>query len=566
MRKIIRKIRDMRYQWKLFWGILNVMLIPLVLCVVLFFRTAQKDVTANLRQAKEAQLQQAVQELEGKMQIYEHITDYLFSMKEVQKVLSLGEDQLFEIYKGYTDVIDPLLQTNMYYHPEIRQMTIYLKNLDLEHGNTIAPMSSLMEKPWYQQAFPGEDVSDKWLISPENKLIYYVKPIVWYGLSKGVFVDRFDYDDFLSGIGEIQTKESESVSICAKDGTIVFSNREELLNTKYEKSDSAVISLEKPMESMDYTLISTISKDSIVSEMKKSMRNGFIIMDIVIVYILTTALLTAKMFVSRTVRLTRIVQKVGEGEKEGERALTELKGYDGPMDEMGILIKNVGWMVERLNELKIAVYNEKIARRDLEMKALQAQINPHFLYNSLSIINWKAMDADAEEVSEITLKLAEFYRTTLNKGNSIISVEGEVRNIRSYLDIQLIMHDNDFCVQWDVDEQVLKWRMPKLVLQPLVENALEHGLDLKESGQKILQIRVAKCGDDMEIEVNDNGVGMSQEKADSLIYYNSKGYGVKNVKERIALLYGEKHIFRIVSKEGEGTRIYIRIPGKGGTQ
>lgn len=143
-------------------------------------------------------------------------------------------------------------------------------------------------------------------------------------------------------------------------------------------------------------------------------------------------------------------------------------------------------------------------------------------------------------------------------------MEGEIRNIRSYLDIQLIMHDDNFAVHWDVDERVMNWRMPKLVLQPLVENALEHGLDLKEDEDRQLWITIWTDGEDLTLVVKDNGVGMTQEKADSLIHYEAKGYGVKNVKERIALLYGENHVFRITSQEGEGTEVYIRIPGERG--
>ena len=118
------------------------------------------------------------------------------------------------------------------------------------------------------------------------------------------------------------------------------------------------------------------------------------------------------------------------------------------------------------------------------MKALQAQINPHFLYNSLSIINWKALEADQEDISKVTLALSTYYRTSLNRGETMTTVENEINNIRAYLGIQLIMHDNSFKVIEDIDMDAGGYRIPKLILQPLVENSIDHGLDMSEKEEK----------------------------------------------------------------------------------
>lgn len=114
------------------------------------------------------------------------------------------------------------------------------------------------------------------------------------------------------------------------------------------------------------------------------------------------------------------------------------------------------------------------------MKALQAQINPHFLYNSLSLINWKAIMADQQEISEMAQLLSTFYRTTLNKGKSVTTVKGEWDNTSSYIRIQSIMHSGKFQVEQQVEESMMKYEMLNLILQPLVENAIGHGLDHKE--------------------------------------------------------------------------------------
>ena len=157
----------------------------------------------------------------------------------------------------------------------------------------------------------------------------------------------------------------------------------------------------------------------------------------------------------------------------------------------------------------------------------------------------------------MTLALSTFYRTALSKGADMVTVENCIRNIEAYLEIQLIMHDNDFKVEWSVDPSVQQELVPK---QPIVENALEHGLDVKEEGEKILRLSFFEEAGDVVIRVEDNGMGMEQEQAEKLITYQAKGYGLKNVNDRMCILYGEDYAIRILSKVGQGTRVDMRIP------
>ena len=197
-------------------------------------------------------------------------------------------------------------------------------------------------------------------------------------------------------------------------------------------------------------------------------------------------------------------------------------------------------MMDEINRLIDEVYVNKIALKEYELKALQAQINPHFLYNTLSMMNWMAIRSNQMEISKVTLALSTFYRTALSKGEDVVTVENCIQNMQAYLEIQLTMHDNNFTVDWDIDPTIKNEKMPKLLLQPVVENAIEHGIDEKEDGDKKLFLSFRGNGDDVEITVRDNGMGMPQEKAETLVTYQAKGYGLKNVNDRIRLLYGEK--------------------------
>lgn len=145
----------------------------------------------------------------------------------------------------------------------------------------------------------------------------------------------------------------------------------------------------------------------------------------------------------------------------------------------------------------------------------------------------------------------------------MVTVENCIQNIKAYLEIQLVMHDNNFQVEWEIEPGIKNEIVPKLALQPVVENALEHGLDVKEGEDKCLKLYFAEDGEDVLLAVEDNGLGMEQEEAESLVSYQTSGYGLKNVNDRICLLYGEDYKIRIYSKPGQGTRVEIRIP-KGG--
>ena len=220
-------------------------------------------------------------------------------------------------------------------------------------------------------------------------------------------------------------------------------------------------------------------------------------------------------------------------------------------------------MERKLNYLINEVYKSKIKEKEYEMKALQAQINPHFLYNTLSLINWKAIESGKRDISKITLALSAFYRTSLNKGNSITHISGEIENMRSYLSIQLMLHDDGFDVTEDIDDSVLEYTCPNLILQPLIENAIDHGIDVMPEGRRgAISISCKDMDTYIQFIVKDNGIGMTKEQTVKILTKDSKGYGVRNVNERLKLCYGEEYPMIIKSKENAGTEVIITIPKK----
>ena len=231
-------------------------------------------------------------------------------------------------------------------------------------------------------------------------------------------------------------------------------------------------------------------------------------------------------------------------------------------DEVGDLIRSFQKMLDKINALINEVYTGKLAQKEAEMRALQAQINPHFLYNSLSLINWGAIRADAPDISEMAQLLSTFYRTTLNKGKQLTSVADELKNTRSYIDIQRIMHSGQFEAIYQIEEGLGEYLMLNLLLQPLVENAIVHGLDQRPDGGGILRITAAHKKDTIVFMVEDNGVGIDPQALPNLLTQDSGGYGIKNVHERIQLYYGKEFGLTLESKLSVGTRATLTIPAR----
>ena len=186
-----------------------------------------------------------------------------------------------------------------------------------------------------------------------------------------------------------------------------------------------------------------------------------------------------------------------------------------------------------------------------------AQINPHFLYNTLSLISAKAIISEQTEISEPVQLLTVFYRTSLNKGHEITTVQSELENIRSYLSIQPMLTDHSFSIGYHLDETLLSCRIPCYVLQPLVENAIGHGLRNSRKPEKKLEISLYRRGAACCIEIYDSGMGI-------LLQRETDHLGVKNMYERLKLACGSDDVLRICSEPLQYTRVTLQIPMQAG--
>jgi len=232
------------------------------------------------------------------------------------------------------------------------------------------------------------------------------------------------------------------------------------------------------------------------------------------------------------------------------------------VEHLGNSIKN---MLSRIKVLMSDLVDEHNAKRKSEFDTLQSQINPHFLYNTLDIIVWMIENEKPDKAVSIVTALAKFFRISLSKGKNIITVKDEVEHVRNYLMIQNMRFKNRFEYSIDVEDDILSYSSLKLMLQPLVENAIYHGMEFMDGDGKI-EVRVFKENDSLYFTISDNGLGMSEDVVATLLSKDiipskkGSGIGVKNVNERIKLYFGNEYGLKVESEPDEGTKITIHLP------
>lgn len=254
--------------------------------------------------------------------------------------------------------------------------------------------------------------------------------------------------------------------------------------------------------------------------------------------------------------LTETMEKFGEGNLQ---ISVPIKSND----EIGTLSKVFNNMADHIQHLVIQVYQEQRDKRKFEFSALQAQINPHFLYNTLnSVCSLIQMDK-REDAFTIIHALSSFYRTALSNGDTIVPIQTEIMNVENYIQIQKMRYEEKISFEIMVDDEILPMKFLKFTLQPLVENAIYHGVKQKDSNGTI-RIKGFSCEDKIFIVVSDDGVGMLPEKAELLLCadsaINKTSYGVNNIHRRIKLYFGPEYGLSIQSQPGIGTSVTVIIP------
>ncbi len=388
------------------------------------------------------------------------------------------------------------------------------------------------------------------------------------------------YDSYHS----VSDEENECFLLIDSAGTIISSeNRDELQTTaspeilgllegmgkqeqKTQYKSGGKIPQETTAEHMLLLSSETENGDYLVVYMmryyriyKEALNLALFLLIIGILVLVIGALLSSRLaqsIVGPVIRLADYADEAGKG------------NFDLPVpvhsgDEIGFLAERFGVMNHNIKELTTGIYNEQTQKKEYELKMLQAQINPHFLYNCLDNISSLITDQKNETATAMVSHLGRYYRAILSKGRNIITIREELELIRAYLEIQLIRIPDLFTYEITVNEDILDFKILKMILQPIVENSVIHGFaGFKNSGR--IKIEGTLENQTVCILISDNGKGIPEGSRSSIFAPAPtaipKHFGLKNIQERIRLKHGEKYGISIKSEQGQGTQIEVRFP------
>ena len=356
-----------------------------------------------------------------------------------------------------------------------------------------------------------------------------------------------------------------------KEGNIVYHPQQQLLYAGLKSEDTASLAALEDNAYVDDTVIycvtSVADSDwrvvgvSYVDELVNRNVSEMIRLSVVLAAVLLAAAVLTSWLLSRL--LGRPLRGLAEAM---ERFETDADHFTyrsvGGTREVQELSGSFGHMVLRIQQLMSTVREEEVNLRKTELKALQAQINPHFLYNTLDSIAWMCEQGRNADAVKMVHALARLFRISISRGHELIPIAKEIEHAESYLQIQKYRYKNQFTYAFDVDEACLDYYCNKITLQPIIENAINHGLDLLvEEGR--IDVRVRQEGEDILFSVQDNGVGMSQEQIDTILRRGPRdrtGIGIKNVDDRLKIYFGKQYGLHITSEPDVGTCVEIRMP------
>jgi two-component system sensor histidine kinase YesM len=336
---------------------------------------------------------------------------------------------------------------------------------------------------------------------------------------------------------------------------IITSSENTLDVTSFQHEKTLVVSSDVP--SFGWKLISMAPLESLTADTRKITVLIVLIGLICLFFALLGAGMLSQFIAKPIMGLTKHMKKVKEGNLDIEFQVNS-------EDEIGLLASGFNAMIRRVQELLTNINFEQKKKREYELALIQAQIKPHFLYNTLDVIYTLSEMGRARDVQRTTKALADFYRAALSKGRETISIEEEVRNVKDYLSIQRIRYSDVFTFEVDIRGEVLGGLIPKLTIQPLVENAIYHGLKTKGS-LGLLKVTGEIVEGKIKIIVSDDGVGMLPERLEALVKKpespeQAVGYGLRNVNDRIQLYYGDDYGLQIESQLGQGTEVTLWLP------
>ena len=578
---IIFRIKSISYPRKLFLSYFVLIFVPLTVLSVFFYIHMSITQLQNFTNLSNLYLNQATTALETRISEMLSLTKSL-SMQEELRICLEKDPETYSIMEQANDLdeIQSMMRSH-YYDTSIYQIRFYV-NPAYNYADKENITWSL---DCIEEHFPGSEdriFSGPMLHGPFRLNMEFENYVSVFSLTMPVYSVK-DYDHTV-GLICIDIFEEAILDILkstdySKMGEVYLTDSSGVPLIGYRSSTESILLYDEgaPVFNVDepftlnkntLTVISPIIQGTwhlvVTSSTTFAVTNNITLFQLilmllaigVIVYIL--AYIYAHFNSKRIIDLSNKVKKIQQGDLSVHCIVDSY-------DEIGDLQMNINEMIERIKSLLDEQYNLGIQLKNSDLKLLQAQINPHFLYNTLNLIKWTAQTGNPEEVADIVDKLSNFYRISLSNGLDLISIRDELTHVSLYVQLQNKRFHNNIHLELDVAQDVYEIHILKLLLQPLVENSIVHGLQNKEG---VIQIKICTISEFLFITIRDSGCGISEEKLAKIRLYqemgaassSSSGYGLVNIYERLKNYYGEGSRLHISSQVNEGTVVEIMLP------
>lgn len=510
-------------------------------------------------------LRQAGDSIDYKLNSYMDALNMILWNDTLKTNLLKKYDTNYDQYMFYKEEVDSLFLTIRSLNTDIDTVSLYTSAPGLHpHGDYVLRMESAADMPWYEQA--QNATRPFFQISADGQVLYLVCRMYYsYAAPTSIVCLSVNMSDLLISTQNL-VDGSYGLLLTDHNGNPLYETCSFPENSRYQSLSAAQLlngEIPSAYVSTQYRLndgawtawLYRPSNEQLVAYRNFQLTAILLALLCIAISFLVAAYLS-RIMAKPLEALSADLLQVEQGHYEivaGESAVTR-------KDEVGQLQHAFRAMVIQLNHLINEVLIAQIEQQKYELRILQSQINPHFLYNSLSLINVQAIMAGQTGISQMAQLLSTFYRTMLNKGKSMTTIRDELENTKAYVAIQQIMHSYSFDVTYDIDERVLPFSVLNLIIQPLAENAILHGLDHRQApGKGMLTISCRLEDDLIIINVIDNGCGMSESDCSAILMADSKGYGVQNVHRRLRLYYGDGCGLQFRSTPGSGTCAILKL-------
>ena len=543
--------------------VVGIVAVILVCCILLFLSRYRSAMVQSARTSSA----QAVSQVSNTVGSYLSDMDQAMELVE-QSVSSSGESR------------DELLSVFLRYRPDVVAVTSYspdgelldcwatgreprddiFRNLSFDYGRARDSGDAYLTAPHVETIFEGYY---PWVVTMTSRLDAGGEA-AWLSLD-------LSFTGISSYINNVSIGQRGYCFLMDEDGNIIYHPQQQLLYAGLKSEDTEALAALSDGAWADDTVIYSLNSvgdsgwrvvgvsyvDELVNRnVNEMIRLSFWLAAVVLCVALLTSLLLSKLL-GRPLR--GLADAMESFESDADHFSYRPVGGTREVQELSDSFEH---MVLRIQQLMSTVREEEINLRKTELKALQAQINPHFLYNTLDSIAWMCEQGRNADAVKMVHALARLFRISISRGHELIPIAKELEHAESYLQIQMYRYKNQFTYAFDADPDCLGFYCNKITLQPIIENSINHGLDLMvEEGRIDVQVRMD--GDDIVFSVRDNGVGMSEEQIEAIMHSEQTdrtGIGIRNVNDRLRIYFGKNYGLHITSEPDVGTCVEIRMP------